>query len=156
MPDLIQREHLDTDPVDCVKQQIKLADDARNPISRYGLAEIVSERTGMPLDEAKLLVEAYCEEHAAYIPAYLSNEFGLLWPKVVAFIAAIAGLGVFWYAMTLRMDKKPAWMWFAIGTIVFGLGVFTWVQNLESYKRLLKAKRAEREERLRAKYAKPR
>jgi hypothetical protein len=155
MPDLIQREHLDTDPLECVKEQIKTATEGRMAISRYGLAEIVAERTGMPIDQAQLLVEAYCDESAAHVPAYLGREFNLFWPKVVAFIFAIGGTAIFWYGMSLSRAKKPAWLWFAIGTILFGFGLFQWVRSLESYQRRAASKRREKETRLRAKYAKP-
>jgi hypothetical protein len=156
MADLINREFLDTDPVDCVEEEIKVASEGRRALSRYGLAEIVSERTGMPMDQAQLLVDAYCEEHATYIPAYLGREFGLFWPKVLAFLFALVGIGVFWYGNTLRHAKKPAWLWFAIGTAVFGFAVFQWVRSLESYQRRAAAKQKEKDSRLRDKYAKPR
>ena len=155
MPDLIQREHLDTDPLDCLREQIKTATEGRMAISRYGLAEIVAERTGMPLDQAQLLVHAYCDEYASHVPAYLGREFNLFWPKVLAFVFAVAGTGIFWYGVTLRQARKPSWLWFAVGTIVFGIGLFQWVRSLESYQRRAATKRREKEARLRAKYAKP-
>lgn len=156
MPELIERELLETDPLDCLREQLKTSADGRVPISRFGLAEIVSERTGMPFDQAQLLVDAYCDQYATHVPAYLGREFNLFWPKVLAFTFTIAGTGVFWYAMNLQRAKKPAWLWFAVGTVVFGLGVFQWVRGLESYQRRQSEKKAAKEARLRAKYAKPR
>jgi hypothetical protein len=156
MADLINRELLDTDPVDCVEEQIKTAAEGHRPLSRYGLAEIVSERTGMPMEQAQLLVDAYCDEYAPQIPAYLRNEFNLFWPKVLGFTFAVVGISGFWYAVTLRQAKKPAWVWFAAGTILFGVGVFQWVRSLESFQRRAAIKRREKDSRLREKYAKPR
>ncbi|MBC8063509.1 MAG: hypothetical protein H7Y17_01665 [Chlorobia bacterium] len=115
----------------------------------------MSERTGMPMDQAQLLVETYCEENATHVPAYLRREFGLFWPKVVAFVFAIAGTSAFWYGMGLQRAKKPAWLWLAIGTILFGIGVFQWVRSLESFQKRALLKNEEKNARLRAKYAKP-
>lgn len=154
MPDVMHREHLETDPLDCVREQLKLSADTKTPLSRFGLAEIVSERTGMPVDQAQLLVDAYCDQYATHVPAYLGKEFNLFWPKVIALGFAIAGTAVLWYGMGLHRAKKPAWMWFAIGTVVLGIGVFQWVRSLESYQRRAAEKRTEREARLREKYAK--
>jgi len=124
MPDLIQREHLDTDPLDCLREQIKTATEGRMAISRYGLAEIVAERTGMPLDQAQLLVHAYCDEYASHVPAYLGREFNLFWPKVLAFVFAVAGTGIFWYGVTLRQVRRQCpedglrtAYWFGLGSV---------------------------------------
>ena len=154
MPEVTQREHLETDPLDCVREQLKLSADAKMPLSRFGLAEIVSERTGMPMDQSQLLVDAYCEQYATHVPAYLGREFNLFWPKVVAFVFAIAGTSVLWYGMGIHRAKKPAWVWFVTGTILLGIGVFQWVRSLESYQRRTAQRRIDRDARLREKYAK--
>lgn len=156
MPDLIEREHLETDPLDCLREQLKTSAEGRMAVSRFGLAEIVAERTGMPMDQAQMLVDAYCDQYATHVPAYLSREFNLFWPKVLAFVFAVAGVGVIWYANGLNRAKKPAWLWFAVGTVILGVAVFQWVRGLESYQKRAAAKKAEKEARLRAKYAKPR
>lgn len=156
MANLIERELLETDPLDCLREQLKGSSDSRTPISRFGLAEIISERTGMPLDQAKLLVDAYCDQYATHVPAYLGKEFNLFWPKVLALVFTFAGIAVLWYGMHLHRMGKPAWFWFALGTLVIGVGIFQWVRGLESFQQRIVTKRAEKEARLRAKYAKPR
>lgn len=156
MSTIIEREKLDTDPIELLKTEVERSKKERHPISRYGLAEIVAERTQMPLEQAQLLVEAFCDENATAVPAYLGSELKLFWPKVWACILAAAGFGIFWFGRDAWLHKKPAWMWFALGTIVFGLGVFQWVRSLESYRARRRVQSAERERRLREKYAKPR
>ena len=156
MAEVILREHLDTDPVECIKQHIKSAEDAKVPISRFGLSEIIAEQTGIAPDEARAQVDDYCDIAARHLPDYLSKEFHLFWPKVVAFAFAVAGMGVFWYGMTLFRAKHPAWLWFCMGTILFGIGLFQWVRSLERYQIRHARKLRDKRERLRAKYAKPR
>lgn len=156
MPDIIQREHLDTNPVECLREELKTASEGRQAVSRFGLAETVAERTGMPLEQAQLLVDAFCDENAAHVPAYLRREFNLFWPKVLSFMFAIAGTAVFWYGMGLFRAKKPAWMWFAVGTLVFGFGVFQWVRSLEKFQVRAASRRAAKEARLKEKYARMR
>jgi hypothetical protein len=156
MPDIIQREHLDTNPVDCLKEELKTASDGRQAVSRYGLAETVAERTGMPFEQAQLLVDAFCDENAPHVPAYLKREFNLFWPKVLAFAFAVGGIAVFWYGMGLARAKKPAWLWFAVGTVIFGIGVFQWVRGLERYQNRAAQRRAAKEARLKEKYARMR
>lgn len=154
MPEIIEREHLDTDPIICIKEEIETSKKTQTPVSRFGLAEIVSERTGMPIEQAQQLVDAYCDQMATHVPAYLGREFNLFWPKVLAFCFAIIGVTTFWYGMGLFRAKKPAWLWFAIGTVVFGIGVIQWVRSLEKFQQRSAVKRAAREARLKAKYAK--
>lgn len=156
MAEVLLREQLDTDPVDFIKEQLRHSGETCTPISRFGLSEMLAERTGMEMDEAQAEVDRYCNIAANHIPAYLSREFNLFWPKVLAVVFAVAGLAVFWYGVGLFRAKQPAWIWFMAGTIVFGCGVFHWVRSLERYQARLQEKRRLKRERLRAKYAKPR
>ena len=156
MAEVMLREHLDTDPVDCIKLQLKAAENSRTPISRFGLTEILSERCGLSVEEAREQVDQYCDIAAQHVPDYLGSEFHLFWPKVLAFVFAIAGMGIFWYGVTLQKAKQPSWLWFCVGTIVFGIGVFQWVRSLERYQLRQARKAREARERLRVKYAKPR
>ena len=156
MPELIHREHMDTDPIQCVKEHISRSIDDRKPVSRYGLASIVAEQSGMPMDQAQELVEAYCEEHAAYVPAYLGREFGLFWPRVMAVIVIVAGLSIGWYAYSIYKSNKPAYLWFSIATVVIGAGLFLFAKNLGAVQSILAERKADKEKRLREKYAQPR
>ncbi len=155
MSTIIEREKLDTDPVQLMREELAAAQKDRRPISRFGLAAKVAEQTGMPQDQAVLLVEAFCDEHAECTPAYLNNEFGLFWPKVLAVIFTAAGIGVFWFGTQVMHDKRSGWPWLVAGTIVVGIGVFQWVRSLERFQIYSRQKRAEKAARLREKYAKP-
>jgi hypothetical protein len=145
MPEIIQREFIDTDPLQYLGAQIQSARASCQPISKFSLAETLSERTGMPIDQAHLLVDAYCEEHEAHIPDYLGGEFNLFWPKVLAFGMALAGIGIFRYAVYLRSIKQSSWIWMMVGTVVFGLGALQWVRSLESYRTRSESKRKEKQ-----------
>ena len=156
MPTIIEREKLDTDPIQLVWHELEAAKKERRPLSRFGLAAKVAEQTGMPEDQAALLVEAFCEQHAAATPAYLRSEFSLFWPKVMAVIFALTGAGIFWLGSYLAHGHRPSWPWLVGGTVVVGLGVFQWVRSLEKYQIYSRQRRMEKTERLREKYAKPR
>lgn len=145
MPEISQREFIDTDPLDYLGSQIQSARTNCQPISKFSLAETLAERTGMPIDQAHLLVEAYCEEHETHIPDYLGGEFNLFWPKVVALGMALAGMGIFRYAVHLRSVRQSSWIWMMLGTVVFGLGVLMWVRSLETFRLHAQSKRQARE-----------
>jgi len=156
LAEVLLREHLDTDPVECIKELLKTMSETQTPVSRFGLTEMLAERTGLPSDEAREQVDLYCDIAARHVPDYLHSEFHLFWPKVLAFVFAAAGIAVFWYGMSLYRAKHPAWIWFCVGTVVFGIGVFQWVRSLERYQVRQAEKAREARIRLRSKYAKHR
>lgn len=127
--------------VDIIQREIQKARDDRRPTSRQMLAEIINERTGMPVSEALHVVDAYCENEEPAIPYYLQDEFAIPYLKFVAVIIALAGIGFFWYGVTLQRVGKPAYVWYSLGTIIMGLGVFAWVQSLEKFVQRRRARR---------------
>jgi hypothetical protein len=127
--------------VDIIQREIQKARDDRRPTSRQMLAEIINDRTGMPVSEALHIVDAYCENEEPAIPYYLQDEFAIPYLKFVAVIIALAGVGFFWYGVTQQRIGKPAYVWYSLGTVVVGLGVFAWVQSLEKFVQRRRARR---------------
>jgi hypothetical protein len=123
------------DLVELIEKEISTARDERRPTSRQQLAEIVNERTGMPVPEALTLVDTYCDEKEPAIPYYLQDEFAIPWLKAVAVINVVIGVAFLWYGVKVlrTVPAKPGWPWFCIGTIFCGLGAFAWVQSLERF-----------------------
>jgi hypothetical protein len=119
--------------VDLIQGEIQKARDDRRATSRQMLAEIMHERTGMPVSEAHHIVDAYCDAEEPAIPYYLQDEFAIPYLKFVAVIIAIAGIAFVWYGVTQQRLGKPAYVWYSVGTVVIGLGVFAWVQSLEKF-----------------------
>ena len=119
--------------VDIIQSEIQRARQDHRPTSRQMLAEMINERTGMPVAEALHIVDAYCEAEEPAIPYYLQDEFAIPYLKFVAIVIAMAGIAFMWYAVTQQKSGKPAYVWYSLGTIVIGLGVFAWVQSLEKY-----------------------
>ncbi len=121
------------DPETLLKTQLETAYEARKPVSRYALARVVSERMQLPIKESEAIVEAYCEEKAPGIPAYLGSEFGIFWLKVVAVVVAAGGIGVFWYAAKLIKAHEVAYIPLIVGTLICGLAAFLWVRSVETF-----------------------
>ncbi len=119
--------------VDIIQGEIKKARDDRRPTSRQMLAEIIHERMGMPVSEAHKIVDAYCETEEPGIPYYLQEEFAIPYLKFVAIVIALAGVGFVYYGVMQQRAGKPPHLWYSLGTVVVGLGVFAWVQSLEKY-----------------------
>lgn len=124
-----------TDLVELISKEISLARDERRPTSRQQLAEIVNDRTGMPVPEALTLVDTYCDEKEPAIPYYLQEEFAIPWLKAIAVLNVVIGVAAIWYGVKVlrTTPPKPGWPWFSLGTIFCGLGVFAWVQSLERF-----------------------
>lgn len=127
--------------VDIIQREIQKARDDRRPTSRQMLAEIINERTGMPVSEAVHIVDAYCESEEPAIPYYLQDEFAIPYLKFIAVIIAMAGIGFVWYGVTQLRVGKPAYIWYSLGTVIIGLGVFAWVQSLEKFVKRRRARR---------------
>ena len=119
--------------VDIIQGEIQKARNDRRPTSRQMLAEIINERTGMPVAEALHIVDAYCEAEEPAIPYYLQEEFAIPYLKFVAIVIALVGIAFVWYGVMQQRLGKPAYVWYSLGTVVIGLGVFAWVQSLEKY-----------------------
>jgi hypothetical protein len=119
--------------VDIIQDEIKKARDDRRPTSRQTLAEIVHERSGMPIAEALQLVDSYCETEEPAIPYYLQEEFAIPYLKFIAIMIVLGGIAFIWYGVTEQRKGRPAYVWYSLGTVVIGLGVFAWVQSLEKY-----------------------
>lgn len=119
--------------VDIIQNEIQKARDDRRPTSRQQLAEIIRERTGMPVNEALPIVDAYCEAEEPAIPYYLQEEFAIPYLKFVAIMIVVGGLFFIYYGVTEQRKGRPAYVWYSLGTVVIGLGVFAWVQSLEKY-----------------------
>lgn len=128
--------------VDIIQREIQKARDDRRPTSRQMLAEIINERTGMPVSQATQIVDAYCEAEEPAIPYYLQDEFAIPYLKFIAIVIAMAGIGFIWYGVTQQRTGKPAYMWYSVGTVVIGLGVFAWVQSLEKFVQRRRARRS--------------
>jgi hypothetical protein len=101
-------------------------------MSRQALAALVHRRTGMPLKEATVIVETFCEEKEPALPEYLQSEFAIGWLKVVAVGNVIVGGVFYFYANRAHEQHLPYWFFLAIGTVFVGLGVLSWVKSLES------------------------
>lgn len=128
--------------VDIIQSEIQRARDDRRPTSRQMLAEIINERTGMPVADALAIVDAYCEAEEPAIPYYLQEEFAIPYLKFVAIVIALGGIAFMWYGVTQQQKGKPAYMWYSIGTVVIGIGVFAWVQSLERFVKRRRDRRA--------------
>lgn len=138
MSTTIDRDKVNADPIEIIKVEIKKSRDEHRAISRQLLAELVALRTGMKTDEAWLLVDSYCEENEAAIPGYLRHEFNMHWPKVTAVLLALAGIGILWFGGTA---SRGHWLWYSLGTVVFGLGALIFVRNMESYQKFIRERR---------------
>src|SRR5436309_1938003 len=107
----------DLDPVELVTNEIELSRKEHRPVSRQLLADLVFTKTGMRMDQAWLLVDAYCDEHEAAIPGYLSLEFNMHWPKVVGVLLAVAAIVVAWMGVQATQAK---WAYFCGATLIWG------------------------------------
>lgn len=119
--------------LDIIQSEIKQARDDRRPTSRQQLAEIIRDRTGMPVNEALQIVDAYCEAEEPGIPFYLQDEFAIPYLKFIAIMIVLGGIAFIYYGVTVQRSGKPAHVWYSLGTVTMGLGVFAWVQSLEKY-----------------------
>ena len=87
----------------------------------------------MPVNEALQIVDAYCEAEEPAIPYYRQDEFAIPYLKFVAIVIVAVGIGFMYYGVTQQRSGKPAYVWYSIGTVTIGVGVFAWVQSLEKY-----------------------
>jgi len=120
--------------VDClaiVQAEIEAARKEQRPMSRQALVNLVHRRTGMPLKDAAVIVEAFCDEKEPALPEYLASEFVVGWLKVLAVGQITVGVVFFYYASRAHERGEPIWIYMVLGTVFAGFAVLAWVQSLE-------------------------
>ena len=122
-----------TDAITLIEREIIDSENERRPLSRQMLAELVNQRTGMPVADAFTLVDGYCDDKAPRIPHYLQEEFAIPYLKVIAAINIAITLGVYYWGIQVSRKGLPAWMYFTVGTLFLGLSALSWVKSLERY-----------------------
>lgn len=132
------------DPSELISDEIARSRREATPTSRQALAELIHDRIGTPVHEALQIVDAYCEDKEPGIPYYLQEEIAIPYLKFVAALFIIAAIGFFWYGVGVWRMRQPAHVWFSLGTVIAGLGVFAWVQSLEKYAERRRKKRTAR------------
>lgn len=115
-----------------VRDRIRDAREKYVPISRRMIALDLGRSKNVPFKLALDIVDGYCDEHEPGVPGYVSGEFRIYWLKAVAVAIDAVGLGVLWYGTRLYQTRGPAWIAFALGTVIVGLGVLAWVKSLQS------------------------
>lgn len=115
-----------------VRDRIRDAREKYEPISRRMIALDLGRSKNVPFKLALDIVDGYCDDHEPGVPGYVSGEFRIYWLKAVAVAIDVVGLGVLWYGTKLYQSRGPAWIAFALGTVIVGFGVLAWVKSLQS------------------------
>jgi hypothetical protein len=120
------------DLIALVSQEILAARMATRPTSRQELANIVHERSGMPVSDAFEFVDRYCDEHEPGVPGFLQEEFAIPYLKVLAVFNAIVAIGLCYNGVRAYEAKSPHW-WAVVsfGVLFFGFSALSWVKSLE-------------------------
>jgi hypothetical protein len=120
--------------------EVKAASESRTPISRRTLTDLVTAKFNLPFAEAWEEVDGYCNESAPHVPAYLSEEIGLHWPKVIGALLAVGGIAL----VPVGISSKNGPLWYTVATLLVGVGAFLFVRSLESFQEYSKRKKAGR------------
>jgi hypothetical protein len=120
---------------DLLSQEIARSRESREPISRVTLARILHQQLGFSVKEAEAMVDRYCEEKDPAVPAYLSDEFGRPYLKVLAFVNVALSIGSFSVAVFFTAPTRPTWPGYALGTLFLVAAVFCWVNSLRPAKK---------------------
>jgi hypothetical protein len=131
MSSATQESNGSSDLVELIASEIRRAREETRPTSRQQLADIVHNRTGMPVAEAFSFVDIYCEEHEPGVPGYLQEEFAVPYLKVLAVVNAMIAVGLCYYGVTLYRTPKPYWIPICIGVLFLGLSALSWVKSIE-------------------------
>ena len=119
------------DPQQIIEEEYRSAKNAYQPTSRRQLAVHLAAKTGMPYKEAFIIVDRFCDEQSLAVPAYLGNEFGIFWLKVVAAFNILIAIGFVYYAREKHLANQRPWEIWLIATLFGGLAAWAWVKSLE-------------------------
>lgn len=131
MPDLEEGQSPKEQAVERIAQEIGKAEMDRLPMSRQKLVHLVFAEFKIPMPEATLIVDEYCDENAPAVPFYLKDEFEFPFLKLMAVVNSLLGVGfVYWGSHVWRM-QRPSWPWFVFGAFFVACAGYSWFKTIQ-------------------------